>query len=807
VKLLRVPFALRLGDGQTSFGIENVLCEYDERPFEPPTEVAAHANQLVDELQRTLGFELTNEPAYRLLDADIRMSDNGVEPSLALRFQRTNYFDYIITNLSLDRKILDAGQTSLRAKYVKDISRFEDVPLANTLSVMILLVSEPDDMVLLARRGEHVAVDQGKLQVSAGGAMRLAVDHDEHLRPSPFITGQRELAEEVGVRLSLPAMRLLGLGVDTRTGEPELLAVATTPLTVKELQRAFRTARYGSEELANLEFVPFTVEALVPYLTEQAWCPGDWVCCHLALVDRFGTEEVDQHLAWQTSYGTTWSLAGDEGHAREAEPSPDGHNLWEKLRTWRKRAPLRLRQIYGWGRQRIIPHYLWAHPEFERYRHWLMETEKLSRAELEAMQLERLQHLLRHAYENVPYYRNVFDERDLKPTDISRLQDLAKLPVLTREEVRRNLPQLVAQNTPPDRLYYVMTGGTTGVPLGFYHERDVSRPHEAAFMYRQWSWAGYRLGDRVALLRPYAFSHTDQNGDQSFWDYCAYDNSLLLSNYLMSQKTLPLYLKKLREFNPKYIQSFPSALYVMARYMLEHDMDGVQPEAIFTEFEQLYPGQRALIEEAFGCPVLAGYGHSERAVDAVECLERSGYHVCVEYGVLELTDEDGHPVPPGEVGFITGTGLDTHCMPFIRYQTDDLARSVPEPCPCGRTLPLITDIVGRWQHEVVVTRDERYIPVTTLNTHGDAFDHVEQYQFFQETPGELVVRIVPLSNYSEADTRRIQEALLTKTHGEMEIQMVFVSEIPRTRRGKHRMLVQEIPVSLEHYYQEGAYDA
>jgi phenylacetate-CoA ligase len=321
-------------------------------------------------------------------------------------------------------------------------------------------------------------------------------------------------------------------------------------------------------------------------------------------------------------------------------------------------------------------------------------------------------------------------------------------------------------------------------------------------MYRQWSWAGYRFGDRVALLRPYAFTHTDRNGDRAWWDYCALDNSLLLSNYLMSQQTLPLYLDKLCEFNPEFIQSFPSGLWVVARYMLQHGISDIRPKAIFTEFEQLYPAQRRLIEGAFGCPVLAGYGHSERAVDAVECLERSGYHVCMEYGVLELTDEAGQPVAPGEVGFVTGTGLDTHCMPFIRYQTDDLARLDPDPCPCGRELPLITDIMGRWQHEVVVTRDERYIPVTTLNTHDDAFDHVAQYQYFQDAPGELVVNVVRLPGYAEADTRRIQDALLTKLHGEMEIQIIFVSEIPRTRRGKHRMLIQELPISLDNYYQE-----
>lgn len=800
MKELFIPFVLRFGDGQTGFDITQVVCRYEDRPFELLPEIAACADQFVSEFQRTVGFELTNEPAYRLVRAGVDNCGNGPQRTLTLCFERTNYFDFVATNLSLDHKVLDGGQATLRTQYIKDAGQFEANPLANTLSVMVLMISATDNVALLGKRSDHVAFDRGRFQVSAGGAMRLAVDHDEQLLPSPFVTAQRELAEELGVRLPLDAIHFLGIGADTRTGEPELLGVATTSLSVKQIRQAFQAARHGSEELANVEFVPFTAEALVPYLVKQAWCPGDWVGCYLALVHRFGAEEVCRHVQWQSCRGVTLSPAKAE--ARPGSFSANGDGFQEKFRVWRKQAPLPLRQVYGWGRRLVIPHYLWTHPEFERYRQWLMDTEKWPRANLEAMQLERLQQLIQHAYDNVSYYRRIFDERGLKPQDIASLEDLPKLPILTKRDVRAHVSELVARNVSPDRLYYVMTGGTTGIPLGFYHERDVSQPHEAAFMYRQWSWAGYRLGDRAALLRPYAFGRIERNGHASWWDYCAIDNSLLLSNYLISQKNLPLYLDKLREFKPKYIQSFPSALYVMARHMTAHGVDDIHPQAIFTEFEQLYPAQRALVEKAFGCPVLAGYGQSERTVDAVECLERSGYHVAMEYGVLELTDEQGNPVPPGEVGFITGTGLDTYCMPFIRYQTDDLARFASEPCRCGRELPLIADIVGRWQHEVVVTRDERYIPVTTLNTHGIAFDHVAEYQFFQETPGELVIKVVPLPAFSEADTGRIQQALLTKLHGEMQIEIVFVPEIPRTRRGKHRWLIQNLPVSFDHYYRE-----
>jgi phenylacetate-CoA ligase len=164
----------------------------------------------------------------------------------------------------------------------------------------------------------------------------------------------------------------------------------------------------------------------------------------------------------------------------------------------------------------------------------------------------------------------------------------------------------------------------------------------------------------------------------------------------------------------------------------------------------------------------------------------------MEYGILEITDEEGRRVPEGKSGFITGTGLDTHCMPFIRYQTDDVGRVADHECSCGRHMPLLVDIVGRWQHEVVITADNRLVPVTSLNVHANTFQNVAQYQFFQERPGELVLRLVKLQGYSEADTRRILQVFDAKFRGQMNVRVVFVPEIARTQRSKHRMLEQKI---------------
>lgn len=789
MKTYRVPFALLAGDGKTGFDLRHVVCSYCDTRATIPAPVAALTAQLIAERQQALGFELTNEPSYSLARFSVVGGSNGAHPVLHLDLQQSNYFDFVSTNLSLDRPMLEGG-VSLRASLLRDITDLGSSPLANPLSVMILVVSRPDGVAIVPRRSAHVAFDQGCLQVSAGGAMRLAVDCDEALAPSPFVTAQREIAEELGVRVPLEAIRFLGLGVDTRTGEPELLGMAEVSLGIEELRRAYQSARVGNDELSDAAFVAFRPEEIARLLADDLWCPGDWVCCWLALVNTFGAEMVAGEISWQTCHGVM--LQPPEQRVEMDEFAPPG--LRQRFGEWRKSWPLSLRVAYGAVRRFGSPGGIWAHPEFRRWYAELQEMQWWTAEQLKELQFARLHALLEHAYANVPYYRRVFDERRLMPSDITSLDALQLLPILTKEDVRRNLRELVARNIDPGRLYFFMTGGTTGMPLGFYHERDVTTPHEDAFMYRQWSWLGYRFGDRIAYLRAYNLRHRGRDGRPAWWDYNTVENSLVLSIFEVNRARLPLYIQKLREFRPRFIQGYPSVLEIVARFALEHGVSSIRPQGIFTEFENLYPAQRALIEQAFGCPVLAGYGHSERAVDAIECPQQQGYHISMEYGIVELTDQNGDHVPDGEQGFITGTGLDTHCMPFIRYQTDDVARLSEVPCSCGRSMPMLQDVVGRWQHEVIVTDDDRLIPITAMNVHSDAFANVERYQFFQERKGELVIRVVRGEGYAEADTQRILSALRAKFRGGIDIRVVFVPEILRTQRGKYRLLDQKLDV-------------
>ncbi|SAI89204.1 phenylacetate-CoA ligase [Methanoculleus bourgensis] len=422
----------------------------------------------------------------------------------------------------------------------------------------------------------------------------------------------------------------------------------------------------------------------------------------------------------------------------------------------------------------------------------LQQSRWWSREELAAYQAAALSRLLAHAYANVPYYRRVFDDRGLVPGDIQTPADLRLLPVLTREDLQTHLPDLKARNYPDAAFEYVTTGGSTGIPVGFYYERGASRAREWAFMKTQWDRVGYRFGDKCVVLRGYIVGSAR---DAVYWKKTLFGRWLLMSSHHMTEETLPAYISEIRRFKPRFIQSYPSTAALLARYMIEHGVDSFPTvRAVLCGSENLYPWQRSLLEEAFGCRVFSWYGNSEQTVLAGECEESTHYHIFPEYGIVELIGRDGRPVTnPGEMGEVVATNLTNYVCPLIRYRTMDLATAAQGPCTCGRHYPLLEHVEGRL-HEFIVTKDRRLISMTAVNMHSDVFDNVVQFQFYQEKVGEVLLRIVRKPGYTDRDTDYILSELEKKFEGDVDVTVHFVTKIPRTRRGKYRFLIQDLPL-------------
>lgn len=430
--------------------------------------------------------------------------------------------------------------------------------------------------------------------------------------------------------------------------------------------------------------------------------------------------------------------------------------------------------------------------KFRQTYNFLKKSQYWSKDQLEEYQIHKLGELLRYTYDNVPYYKKIFDDRDIKPHDIQDLRDLKLLPFLTKEIIRNNLNDLTAKDYPADKMEYVTTGGTSGVPLGFYYEKGISRAIEWAFLKFMWERVGYRFRDKCVILKG---DVVETAHDGIYWKHTFFRRWLVLSSYHMTDDNLYKYVKKIRDFKPLYIQAYPSTITILARYMKKNNIKKFESvKAILCGSENIYPAQRRLLEDVFDCRVFSWYGHSERVVLAGECEVDNGYHIFPEYGAFELVDKNGKTAN-GSKGYIVGTGLTNLAMPLIRYKTDDLAEYGNQKCGCGRSYEIIKNVAGRWIQEFILANNNRLIPITALNMHSDVFDNVEQFQFFQDQIGEVLLKIVKKPSFTEKDRMNILIEL-SKKMGDIKFDIEYVDEIPRSPRGKHCFLKQNLSFEL-----------
>ena len=419
------------------------------------------------------------------------------------------------------------------------------------------------------------------------------------------------------------------------------------------------------------------------------------------------------------------------------------------------------------------------------------------------LQNQRLQQLVKHAYDNVPYYKRIFDERSLKPTDIQGSQDLLKLPLLTKELIKTHSNELMARGFAAREIIPLSTGGSTGKPMSFYRTRNDQLNWGFAAAQRALGWTGYRLGDKVAklkVIRPYEstmhkFSQISKQTLQRI---------MVLDAKEISARTLPLYLKRLQAFQPKFITGYPNAIELLARFIATEGKHGLSPRAIVTASEQLYDYQLKLFHKVFKCETYGYYSSWEAHAIAAECVEHSGYHIAAENVVVEITDDMGNPVPTGEEGRIVITNLHNYAMPFIRYDIEDLGVISDSVCPCGRGLPSLAKLSGRTT-DIIFTRNGKTVPgaalIHVLHVFCDPSD-IEQFQIAQESYDKVTIKLIMARDCTKKQLDELTTIIMDRYKlllgEEMDISVEFVDHIPRTSDGKRRVVISNVLSNSRH---------
>jgi len=431
----------------------------------------------------------------------------------------------------------------------------------------------------------------------------------------------------------------------------------------------------------------------------------------------------------------------------------------------------------------------------------LERNQWLPRGELDEITNRELRALMHHAYETVPYYRRIFDERGLKPSDIRCTADLQKLPVLTKHVLKENVDQLICPAY-QDRLEWRATGGSTGEPMRFALPPEVKQWGRAAAL-RAWACAGYRLGDKRLLLWGSTF---DLKRLFSLWGRLERwaNRTCLLNGHMMSDDICTDYVARIRRFRPEVFLGYANSLYILASYMLRNNIADIRPRAVLSAAETLLPAHRTAIEEAFQCGVYDGYGSRETSSYASQCEEKALYHISSDTTVMEIIKED-RPAAPGEMGKVILTDLKNYGMPFIRYQIEDVAVAGDEPCPCGRSLPTFRSIEGRMSNIVSLPGGRLVHPIYMMyliypNPFPDKSDWrlkqnviagIAQYQIIQETRTDFVVRIVREPG-TDVNLSYIVRNFKTFLGEDTKTELDFVASLPITSSGKRQYVVSHV---------------
>ena len=424
----------------------------------------------------------------------------------------------------------------------------------------------------------------------------------------------------------------------------------------------------------------------------------------------------------------------------------------------------------------------------------LEESQWWPRERIEELQAERLQRLIGYAYDHVPYYRRLMDERGLKPHDIQSTADLAKLPMLTKDSIRANFDDIRAEGYPRSALLPSRTGGSTGEPLLFYSTKSAMYNHGYARVLRSMGWAGIRLGDRtvsVCLIRQpeTARERTLRRLNQRL------QRTIEVETTSISEQTMPGIVQMLHRVRPRALGGYPSVIAHFASFIKDSGRPAPIVRSILTGGEQLFEHQRELIREVFHSEPYSRYGSNEAYEMAAECAEHSGLHVHAEGIIAEVVDDGGKLALPGQQGHILVTSLLNYGMPFIRYENGDDGSLATSSCPCGRGLPLLGTLLVRTS-DLIYTPSGKRVAGVSLQPSRLAILGVTKYQLVQEDLDRVVIRvIVPSVTEPEGQAevgRRIEDVLRRVLGNDMRIEVKFTAHIEPTVAGKYVTVISRV---------------
>ncbi len=396
----------------------------------------------------------------------------------------------------------------------------------------------------------------------------------------------------------------------------------------------------------------------------------------------------------------------------------------------------------------------------------------------------RLRRLVRVAAAEVPFYRDLFERARVNSDEIRSPEDLRRLPVLTKAMLRASPHRTTRDTGLP--LYRKSSSGSTGAPFTLLEDADTAGFYRASFMLAL-EWAGWRVGEPHLQIGMTLKRSADRRLKDALLG-CHY-----ASGFDLRDPHLDAILDTIERKNIRHLWGYPGSLYFLARRARKLGWNRPMRTAV-TWGDMLYPHYRRAIEGAFGVRVNDTYGCAEGIQVAAQCGHDGSYHIHTTDAIVEILDDAGDPVAPGQAGNAILTRLHAGPTPLIRYQVGDLVVRGPEEfCACGRRLDRLEGIQGR-DADVVLTPSGNRLIVHFFTGILEFFPEIECFQVRQTELSAVTLSIVPVEGAADTSEliRRVVRALHEKGASDLRIDVQIVPEIPTAPSGKRRFVVSQV---------------
>ena len=416
---------------------------------------------------------------------------------------------------------------------------------------------------------------------------------------------------------------------------------------------------------------------------------------------------------------------------------------------------------------------------------WNHEYETMQRGDIKQLQIERLQATLNRVYKNVPYYKKLFDEKNIIPEEINSVKDLQQIPFTTKTTLRDNYPYGMFAVPLREVVRIHSSSGTTGKPTVVGYTRNDLK-HWSELMARVLTAAGVTKDDAVQI----AFDYGLFTGGFGFH----YGAELIGASVVPTSTTAPeKQLHIMRDYKTTALACSPSFALAIAEKMQEL---GIDPNELVLKIgifgsEPWSEDLRTRIQNAFYIDAFDTYGLSEIMGPGVasECEQKNGLHLFEDHYIAEIINPDtGEVLPPGESGELVLTTITKEAFPMIRYRTGDITWLTDEPCPCGRTSQRLSRITGRTD-DMFIIHGIKIFP-SQIETILQKVEHTEpHYQLVIERAGgldELEVQVEVSENlpFDEVKTlMKIQEEIKERIFTDFGVNVKVKLVEPKTFQG------------------------